>query len=135
MVGVGFGAGWFLRDRRAKGDEDLLVRWNALTNATVHLTTDRLVLVKIEKGHAQELTPIFTARMAEELASARKLLTQWPGSVDAILARFPWASMMWPNVPSAFRIAGEYLERSGSNAEAVQDAKWLVTATTRPVQE
>jgi hypothetical protein len=127
---MAFGAGWFLRDRRAKADEDLSARLSALVGAMDRLSTDRLVLVMIEKGRTPELTPYLTRRMAEDLTSARKTLTETPGSVGAMYARFPWVSALLPNVTNAFRVSGEYLERHGEHSEAVRDAKWLVAATS-----
>jgi hypothetical protein len=90
------------------------------------------VLVMLDKGRTQELTSLFTRQMAETLTSARHNLGDAPGTVDAMEARFPCASVVLPNVANAFRTSGEYLERKGGYPEAVADAKWLVAASSRP---
>jgi hypothetical protein len=127
---VAFGAGWFLRDRKAAATDASRERLDVLVNSSFRAGRDRFVLVMLEKERAPELTAFLTRQMAETLTSTRHNLGEAPGSVEEIEARFPWSSALLPNVANEYRTAGEYLERKGGYQQAVLDAKWLVNASS-----
>ncbi len=125
VAAFAFGAGWFIRGRRAGLDEASRDRFDVLMKAFESASSDRFVLVMIDKKRTEELPSLLERRLAEGLSSTRKLLTEAPQSTSSLLKLQPWAAALLPNLANEFRRSGEYLARNGKYPQAVQDAEWL----------